>query len=82
MSAWKDPSGNTGNRLLGVIRQAAQNGGLAVSERLDDRQPSWEASASNETPNQSRWAHTCLKTSRMTVLEHVKASEVLLLLSR
>lgn len=81
MSPGKNLASAAGNRFLGVVRQAAQNEGLAVSDKPDDVQSTLETSKVGKVSNEFRWMNASMKTSRMTVLEHVKASEVLLLLS-
>lgn len=78
MSPGKNLASAGGNRFLGVVRQAAQNEGLAVSDKLDDVPSTLETSKVGKVSNEFRWMNASMKTSRMTVLEHVKASEVLL----
>ena len=62
---------------MGVLRDAAQKDGLlAVSESLPHPTESLDVSAADTTTTQFKWLHANTKASRMTVLEHLKASEV------
>lgn len=71
MSLGKDGS----VRFLGV-RQAAENEGLAVADKLADRHtPYEEDSAAVATPTQFKWVRASMIASRKSVLE---ASQVLL----
>lgn len=66
-----------GDRFLGVLRDSAQKDGLlALTESLPQPTESVDGSAVDSTRTQFKWLHANTKASRMTVREHLKASEV------
>jgi hypothetical protein len=60
--------------FLDALRQVVQNEGMAVADKLADHGA--HRGASSGLATQSRWRNAGIETSGMTVLEHVRASEV------